>query len=371
MPIKLRLSRPRRGDRSGDVRPPAGHDGSRVEIQIHPGDIRRKVRYLFLSRRQVAGAVAALLLWLAFVALGATLAPTVVRGYLARHEHRALLAERERHGQRLAALVERMEGLEGRAEDLRLRVDKIILAYGLPSDESIGQGGFPPPEDRPVPQTRFANVIRRGHSLDARVAVELGAIGTFLDEVREFENANRERARVTPSASPLRGDRFVLTSPFGNRRSPFTKNIDFHAGIDFASTIGTPIYAPANGTVVFAGRYPLRRSVGWWRYGNLVVLAHGDEFRTLFGHCEELKVRRGQRVGQGEQIATVGSTGWSTSPHLHYEVRRRNEEGQFVPLDPRIYILDRKWRDEERLLVRARSAPDLAEFEPLPALLAR
>jgi murein DD-endopeptidase MepM/ murein hydrolase activator NlpD len=328
------------------------------------------VRYLFFTRRQLVTLAAVVLLWLAFVVAGFALAPSVVRGFLARNEYRALIAERELSGERLRALVTRLEGLEGRSEELRLQVDKIILAYGLTSDESIGQGGFPTPP-RTVPQTVYANVIQQGNDLDARVSGELGAIATFLEEVRAFEAANRERARTTPSASPLSGDRFVLTSPFGNRRSPFTKNLDFHAGIDFAAPVGTEVHAPADAVVVFAGRYPLRRSVGWWRYGNLVVLAHGDDFRTLFGHCNEIRVQRGQRVRQGDVIATVGNTGWSTSSHLHYEVRRRDDERKFVPVDPRIYILDRHWRDEERLLVRARTAPALANFEPLPDIFTR
>ncbi len=352
------------------VRPPK-RKHTQIEIQIHPGDIRRRVRYLFFTRRRLTWIAAAVALWVGFIGLGTALAPEVVQGYLNRQEHQALKAERVRQGERLEALVERMRGLEGRAGELRLKVDKIYLAYGLDAEESIGQGGFPPPPVPEVPQTVHANVVRQGYELDGRVGSELAAIGAFLDEVDSFEEANRERARTTPSASPLQGDRFVLTSPFGNRRSPFTKNLDFHAGVDFAANSGTPIYAPADGKVVFAGRYPLRKSVGWWRYGNLVVLSHDDEFRTLYGHCDEVLVRAGQRVEQGEQIATVGNTGWSTSPHLHYEVRRRNAARDFAPVDPRIYILDRRWRDEERLLVRARSAPGQSNYEPLPTLFTR
>ena len=212
--------------------------------------------------------------------------------------------------------------------------------------------------------------LSRGQAL-ARLEEQSQVLGAFLGEVHDFEAAHAEQVRTTPSLCPLRGESFVLTSPFGQRRSPFTKEVDFHAGIDLVAPEGSPIYAPADGFVTFAGRYDLKRSVGWWRYGNLVVVRSGDRFVTLFGHCDEVYVKTGQRVRQGELLATVGSTGWSTSPHLHYEVRRRDEDGQFRPVDPRIYILDHRWRDEERLLVRARRAPGYESFEPLPPLLAR
>ena len=360
MPPTSRPSRPPASSRLGP--------GSRVEIQIHPADIRGRVRYLFLTRRQAAGGIALALSWVLFVGAGVAFAPPVVRGVLARHEHRALKAERKLHGERLRALLGRMGELRARADDLRLEVDKIYLAYGLSGAESIGQGGFPPPATA-VPESVYAGAIREGESLRAGLLGELGVLGAFLTEIRDFEAAHRERVAVTPSASPLAGDRFVLTSPFGNRRSPFTKSLDFHAGIDLAARRGTEIRAPADGVVTFAGRFPLQRSVGWWRYGNLVVLAHGEELRTLFGHCRDVLVKRGQRVAQGEVLATVGNTGWSTSPHLHYEVRRL-VDGDYRPVDPRIYILDHRWRDEERLLVRARSAPALEDYEPLPATLA-
>ena len=137
--------------RAGDYdrKPSRPRAPARIEIQIHPGDIRRRVRYLFFTRRRLIWIAAGVAAWLVFVALGGVLAPRVVRGYMDRQEYRTLKAERQRQGQRLEALVERMRELEGRAGDLRLQVDKIFLAYGLDGEQSIGQGGFPPP---PVPE---------------------------------------------------------------------------------------------------------------------------------------------------------------------------------------------------------------------------
>ena len=114
---------------------------------------------------------------------------------------------------------------------------------------------------------------------------------------------------------------FVLTSPFGVRISPFTRAADFHKGLDLSAPTGTPVYASADGIVSFAGRFPIRQSVNWWRFGNVVVINHSDRFITIYGHCDTVKVHRGQEVKQGQVVATVGSTGWSTNSHLHYEVR--------------------------------------------------
>jgi murein DD-endopeptidase MepM/ murein hydrolase activator NlpD len=365
------VHRPRPPAPSPAPEAPPERSSRRFELQLHPADIRKQVRYLFFSRRHLALAAAAAALFLGFVGFAATVAPPVISTLINRRELVALGAERARQGERARAMVERMAALEMRSEALRLQVDKIFLAYGLDGDETTAQGGYPAPPPRPVPRSIFANVIERGLSLESGIGEQLQVLETFLGEIQQFEAAHAEQARTTPSTIPLRGDDFVLTSPFGNRRSPFTKAMDFHAGIDLAAPRGTPVFAPAEGLVVFAGRYPLKRSVTWWRYGNLVVLRHGDHFVTLFGHLEQIEVRRGQRVRQGERMATVGSTGLSTNPHLHYEVRRLDEEGRFRPVDPRIYILDHRWRDEERILVRARSAPDLDDYQPLPPILGR
>ena len=351
--------------------PPAGRPAAPVlEIQIHPGDIRRRVMYFFLSRRQLNGAIAGIAAFVLFIALNAVAFPRVVSDLLGRREYDSLVAERLRQGERLNELIRRMEEVGAVSDEQHLKMSRIFLAYGLESDTSMGQGGFPF-QSREIPPSIYASGIRQGAAMEARIQEQLRVLETFYEEVSSFEEGHGDQVAQTPSLSPLRGAEFVLTSPFGTRRSPFTKKPDFHAGLDLAAQVGTAIRAPADGQVVFAGRFPLRQSVSWWRFGNMVALRHGDRFITLFGHCDEVKVRQGARVEQGDVIATVGNTGWSTSPHLHYEVRHRREDGTFEPVDPRIYILDHRWRDEEQLLVRGRRAPDMSEFEPLPNIIAR
>ncbi|MCB1057122.1 MAG: M23 family metallopeptidase [Acidobacteria bacterium] len=346
--------------------PPAKRD--RFELQIHPSDIRSRVRYLFFSRRQVAWVAVGLVVYAVFILASLWIAPSVIGNLLSYDRYQDLVAERQRLGDQLRPLVSRLDELAVETEDLRLTLDRIFLAYGLDGERSIGQGGYPF-EPKPVPDSIYADMIRAGTTTEARVEEQLRVLEIFTEEVRAFETARRDQIRTTPSVCPLAHDSFVLTSPFGSRRNPFTNARDFHAGVDLAATEGDAIRAPADGLVVFAGRYPLRRSAAWWRYGNLVVLQHGEEFVSLFAHCHEVQVRKGQKVKQGDILATVGSTGLSTNPHLHYEIRRRDEAGDLVPVDPRIYMLDLKLTDREKMLVATRSAPQADGYEPLPRLL--
>lgn len=352
--------------RSGD----APEIGATVELQYHPADIRRPHRAWFFSRGTMWAGVLALLLLSTFILVNLIVLPRSVRSWIDHREYTRAVAERNRLGERLRQLVSRVDELHQRAETLRRRVGKVYLVYGLGDDSARGKGGYPLKKPT-APESIFRPQIQQGQSLLTDTRQELQVIDSFVGEIRTFEQAHQEQVHTTPSMCPLRGNDFVLTSPFGYRRSPFTKARDFHAGIDLAAPVGTPVYAPADGVVVFAGRYPLQRSVGWWRYGNLVAIRHDDKFTTLYGHCHSIEVRRGEHVKQGQQIATVGTTGWSTNPHLHYEVRQRSEDGTYVPIDPRIYILDHQWDDEESHLVRSRSAPEMDAFEPLPPIIGR
>lgn len=143
-------------------------------------------------------------------------------------------------------------------------------------------------------------------------------------ELWEMLSERQSLIAATPSIRPVKG---WFTSKFGYRISPFTGRPLMHAGIDIAAAPGSPIYAPADGVVSFAGYDP--------GYGKLVSIDHGYGVVTRFGHTSQIFVEVGQKISRHEQIAAVGSTGRSTGPHLHYEVRVNN-----VPVDPSNYVLD-------------------------------
>lgn len=129
--------------------------------------------------------------------------------------------------------------------------------------------------------------------------------------------------RSTPSMRPAMG---WITSRFGYRVSPFSGKAALHQGVDFASAPGTPVYAPADGVVSYAGYDQ--------GYGKLVSIDHGYGVVTRYGHNSQLFVVVGQKVRRGDVISATGSTGRSTGTHLHYEVRVNG-----LPVDPMNYIL--------------------------------
>jgi murein DD-endopeptidase MepM/ murein hydrolase activator NlpD len=333
-----------------------------IEIQVHPSDIRGRVRYFFFDRRRVLFGVCALFLILSGVIGSMVAAPTVIRRvYKTNYEHQ-MRQEREIQRQRLRENVVQMSSLERTLEEQRTRVEKLVTVYGL--DRSLGQGGFSTPLHKTdTTNEQLSDARRREVSLKNAMK----RLQDQLELLAQYENANREMVRHTPSILPVPSDQFVLTSPFGMRISPFTRAADFHKGLDLSAPRGTPVYVTADGVVTFAGRFPIRQNVSWWRFGNVVVVNHANRFITIYGHLDTIGVRAGRQVKQGEVLATVGNTGWSTNSHLHYEVRSDLETaGTYVPIDPRIYILNYEWNNEASLLIRARTSKDYSNFDPLP-----
>jgi murein DD-endopeptidase MepM/ murein hydrolase activator NlpD len=133
-----------------------------------------------------------------------------------------------------------------------------------------------------------------------------------------------EDRKAIPSLVPTQG---LISSTFGARNNPFTGSPDFHEGLDISSDIGTPVEATADGTVVFAGFKG--------NFGRVIQIQHEYGFSTLFGHLERIMVAPGQHVRRGQEIGTVGNSGNSTGPHLHYEVHVNDQA-----VNPRPYLLD-------------------------------
>ena len=332
------------------------------EIQFHPADIRKQVRYYFLSRLGIrwlwAGGILLALLLLA----GAVLAPLGVQSLLLTGRLTVLVQKNDTQRDILAQRERSLDDLRRRIDNARNRQRQMSLILGAAQTRQSGGGTEPlPMEDFVVAEAELA--LHRALRMDN----ETLALLALADELADFARSNEEITLEVPSICPLPIGSFVLTSPFGNRTSPFTNTIDFHAGIDLAAREGTPVLAPGNGRVVFAGRFPLNRNVRWWRYGNVVVLKHGERYVSIYAHLEEISVRRGAQLVRGEQLGTVGNTGWSTSPHLHYEVRvAEDADNEPEPVDPRIFILNYQWTGHEELLVRGRYAP-APSFDPLPS----
>lgn len=135
--------------------------------------------------------------------------------------------------------------------------------------------------------------------------------------------SQKDLLTATPSVRPTGG---WLSSGFGYRTDPFTKRRKLHKGLDFAANIGTPVYAPADGVVSFAGREG--------SYGKIISIDHGYGLVTRFAHNSRLTVKTGQKISRWDKIAEVGTTGRSSGPHLHYEVRLNG-----VSVNPEKYIL--------------------------------
>jgi murein DD-endopeptidase MepM/ murein hydrolase activator NlpD len=160
-----------------------------------------------------------------------------------------------------------------------------------------------------VASSVIGNALAPGDAAFGVMRDVLGAIEHRLDAVRTGVERRRSLADATPSIWPVAG---WLTSAFGNRRDPFTGGADFHPGLDISANRGEQVLAPATGTVTMAS----------WNgaYGNMVVLEHGHGIVTKYGHLSRFGVMAGQQVNRGDVIGFVGSTGRSTSAHLHYEI---------------------------------------------------
>ncbi|MGB7433529.1 MAG: M23 family metallopeptidase [Ahrensia sp.] len=154
---------------------------------------------------------------------------------------------------------------------------------------------------------------------ESAFSMHMNALKVALDEL----DATRAQVKKFPVANPANG--FSLSSRFGNRRDPIIGRTAFHAGLDFRTPTGTPIKASGDGVVIKAGRNG--------GYGKMVEIKHPSGLTTRYAHLSKIYVKKGQAVATGSTVGAAGSTGRSTGPHLHYEVRQNGK-----PLDPAKFI---------------------------------
>ncbi|MFO7559907.1 MAG: M23 family metallopeptidase [Desulfobacterales bacterium] len=241
------------------------------------------------------------------------------------------LKEMEAQKQQIETFANDINVLKSRLLDLNQFEKKIRIIANIEKpgdDESLfGVGGSIPEDLNPstsLENTMHRTLIREMHeqvgNLDDAAIKQHNGLESILKSLEEKRNI----LASTPSILPANG---WISSRFGYRKSPFTNRREMHKGLDIAAPNKSPILATADGIVTFSGVKGL--------LGKVVIIDHGHGITTRYAHCSKVLKKSGDSVKRGEIIARIGSSGRSTGPHLHYEVRLNG-----VQVNPQRYILD-------------------------------
>lgn len=212
-------------------------------------------------------------------------------------------------------------------------VHRIILGMD-PIDESVWEGGVggSKPYDYLTADQNTADQLKEYLAKIEKLKHKVELQKSSLDTLHSLASEREKRLVSIPSIKPIRVDQLKRNvgslSGYGIRIHPVHKVNKHHAGIDFTAPQGTPIIATGNGTVTRVER----KQNG---YGNNVIINHGFGYSTMYAHMYSVDVKVGQKVVKGQEIGKVGSTGTSTAPHLHYEVRLNTKA-----INPIDYCLD-------------------------------
>jgi murein DD-endopeptidase MepM/ murein hydrolase activator NlpD len=267
-------------------------------IIAHTSRSRSRIRRVCVHKRWLK--VSALLAFVVFCAAlyGVYAVIQHVRHQNVEQENARLRAENEKQRQQLDNLNDRVEAVEDASR-------KLAELSGVSRDQQPVLNGAGGPF---LPMDEASAVEYKTNHLE--------------QELRTYEVMLRERAAV-PSIWPVQG---TLESGYGGRRNPFGgSSYEYHEGQDIEAEMGTPVVAAASGTVTIACAQN--------GYGNVVYIDHGNGLSTRYGHLSQIDATVGQKIARGEVLGRVGSTGRSTGPHLHYEVRINN-----TPVNPRPYL---------------------------------
>ena len=300
------------------------NEEKRYKIQFidNEEDVTRTVRLSLRSLRVLAiGAGAAV----ALLTVGAVLSIyTLMNGEMHASETAQLREANRIQQEQILQVSKKASALQQDLDSLRRAEDGLRAIVGAPpaaADETVQEGTVSPTGgEQHTPTT--ADLSEALEMIEERLSTRRSSIDLLAETMRrEFPGAasyaSDSAPHTTPSIWPAAG---YVSSPYGLRFN----GTEFHQGIDIAADMGTPIVATADGVVTAAG----------WNggYGNMVDVDHGGGIVTRYGHASAVAVTVGQQVRRGEVIAYVGSTGRSTGPHVHYEVR---VDGQ--PVNPAGY----------------------------------
>jgi len=237
--------------------------------------------------------------------------------FLDSPKERMLKREIRQYELQFKLINERLEKLQVVLDDMADRDDNIYRVIfesePIPSEaRKAGYGGA----DRYKDLEGYRNsdlLIQTASKLD-QITAKMYVQTKSFDEVYEMARNKSRLIASIPAIQPVNNqDLRRLSSYFGYRTDPYYKVTKFHEGVDFSAPIGTEIYATGDGVVISA-----ERSKGG--YGNQIIIDHGFGYKTMYAHMQAFKVRAGEQVKRGQVIGAIGSTGKSTSPHLHYEV---------------------------------------------------
>lgn len=258
-----------------------------------------------------------------FVLLFNYLVPTPTEKNL-KTENKKLKSEYGVLSARLEEMLDVMDRMEQRDDNLyrvMMQLDPISDSQrlsGLDADNRYSQL-YKLSDAKLVDQLNM-----RMNMLETRIYSQLQS----FDQLQEALGNQQDRLAHVPSVLPINIADYTMSSGYGYRVDPIYGSSKFHEGLDFAASTGTYVYATGDGVVKVAGR-----EAG---YGNCIDIDHGYNYLTRYAHLSEILVRPGEEVKRGQLIGKVGSTGKSTGPHLHYEVRYRD-----VPQNPvNYYFMD-------------------------------
>ena len=235
------------------------------------------------------------------------------------NNHQALLAENRRQQEHILFLAkqthllqDQLAGIKDLDNSIRVLMEFEVSAVSQQDifTETAGISSLTSTAPVSTGTTSLAATILRTQQSIVQIRESIPETEDSLKDLERKVQLQREKEQATPSIRPTVGD---ITSGFGYRRSPFGTTREFHSGIDIGAPRGTPVYATGNGVVRMASF-----SGG---YGNVIFVDHGFGFSTVYAHLTRMDVKIGQKVTKGQHIGSVGSTGRSTAPHLHYEVR--------------------------------------------------